>query len=54
MGIAQRHTHIGVTQQTRHDRHRYASHPVEADEAYIGGKRKNMPKSRHEAMKGAG
>ena len=28
--------------------------PVEADEAYIGGKRKNMPKSRREAMKGAG
>ena len=28
--------------------------PVEADETYIGGKRKNMPKSRREAMKGAG
>ena len=25
--------------------------PVEADEAYIGGKRKNMPKSRREAMR---
>ena len=28
--------------------------PIEADEAYMGGKRKNMPKVRRAAMKGAG
>lgn len=59
------HIELGISQKSA----RYLAHriceawkgtgdpfigPIETDEAYMGGKRKNMPKVRRAAIKGAG
>ncbi len=59
------HRDLGVTQKTAwHLAHRIRetwadnaemfTGPVEADETYVGGKRKNMPKSKRKTLKGRG
>lgn len=59
------HRDLGVTQKTAwfmmhriretwRDNGGHFSGPVEADESYFGGKRKNMPKSKREKMEGRG
>ncbi|MDE0380462.1 MAG: IS1595 family transposase [Rhodospirillales bacterium] len=60
------HRDLGVSQKTawhlahrireswKNDAHPPFIGPVEADETYVGGKRKNMPKSKRQGLKGRG